>query len=136
MSAPIAAGEQSAMSPATPHQSDALDSAPHSPDAEALKAVVRRFLDEAENIHDYPRSYDMGHLKQLASALRRRADACVEAARQSDDETRAAVLEMRQLAYATASAVMPMTHENARPITETAIPMARELAGMVDALYG
>ena len=119
------------MSPATPQRD-----APPSPDADALKAVVRRFLDEAENIHDYPRSYDMGHLKQLASALRRRADACVEAARQSDDDDAlAAVSEMRQLARATADAVMPMTHENARPITETAIPMARELAEMVEALY-
>lgn len=114
----------------TPNQ-DALDSS----GADALKVVVRRFLAEAERIHDYPRSYDMGHLKQLASALRRRSDACVEAARLSGDEdARAAALEIREIAFDAADAVLPMTHENARGITEIAIPMARELAERVEAL--
>ena len=114
----------------TPHQ-DALDSS----GADALKAVVCRFLAEAERIHDYPRSYDMGHLKQLASALRRRSDACVEAARlYGDEDARIATMEMRGTAFEIADAVLPMTHENARDITEIAIPMARELAGRVEAL--
>ena len=114
----------------TPHQ-DALDSS----GADALKAVVRRFLAEAERIHDYPRSYDMGHLKQLASALRRRSDACVEAALLSGDEgARIVALEIRRVAFEVADAVLPMTHENARGIMETAIPMARELSGRVEAL--
>ena len=120
------------MSPPNTHQRDALQSS----DADALKAVVRRFLAEAENIHDYPRSYDMGHLKQLASALRRRADGCVESVELSGDEdARVTAMEMRRVAYAAADAVMPMTHENARELTEIAIPMARELAGMVDGLH-
>lgn len=110
---------------------DALDSS----GADALKAVVRRFLAEAERIHDYPRSYDMGHLKQLASALRRRSDACVEAARLSGDEdARAAALEIRKVAFEAADAVLPMTHENARGITEITIPMAHELVERVEAL--
>ena len=114
----------------TPNQ-DAL----YSSGADALKAVVRRFLAEAERIHDYPRSYDMGHLKQLASALKRRSDACVEAARlYGDEDARAAALEIREVAFDAADAVLPMTHENARAITEIAIPMARELAGRVEAL--
>ncbi len=114
----------------TPNQ-DASDSS----GADALKAVVRRFLAEAERIHDYPRSYDMGHLKQLASALRRRSDACVEAARlYGDEDARAAALKIRKVAFEAADAVLPMTHENARAITEIAIPMARELAGRVEAL--
>lgn len=114
----------------TPNQ-DALDSS----GADALKAVVHRFLAEAERIHDYPRSYDMGHLKQLASALRRRSDACVEAARlYGDEDARATALEIRKAAFEAADAVLPMTHENARAITEIAIPMARGLAGRVEAL--
>ena len=114
----------------TPHQ-DALDSS----GADALKAVVRRFLAEAERIHDYPRSYDMGHLKQLASALKRRSDACVEAARlYGDEDAHAAALKIRRAAIAVADAVLPMTHENARGIMEIAIPMARELSGRVEAL--
>jgi len=114
----------------TPNQ-DALDSS----GADALKAVVRRFLAEAERIHDYPRSYDMGHLKQLASALRRRSDACVKAARlHGDEDARAAALEIREAAFEAADTVLPMTHENARAITEIAIPMARELAGRVEEL--
>ena len=115
----------------TPNQ-DALDSS----GADALKAVVRRFLAEAERIHDYPRSYDMGHLKQLASALRRRSDAYVEAARlYGDEDARAAALEIRKVAFEAADAVLPMTHENARAITEIAIPMARELAELVETWY-
>ena len=117
--------------PETTPRQDALDSS----DADALKAVVRRFLSEAERIHDYPRSYDMGHLKQLASALRRRSDACVEAARlYGDEDARAAALEIRRVAFEVADAVLPMTHENARGIIEIAIPMARELSGRVEAL--
>ena len=119
------------MPPTTPNR-DAPDT-PYPTDADALKSVIRRFLDEAENIREYPRSYDMGHLKQLASALARRADACAESAQTS--ETRAAALNLRRLARAAADAVMPMTHENARPIAEIAIPMARELAELVEALY-
>ena len=119
------------MPPTTPNR-DAPDT-PYPTDADALKSVIRRFLAEAERIRDYPRSYDMGHLKQLASALARRADACAESAQTPD--SRAAVLNLRRLARATADAVMPMTHENARPIAEIAIPMARELAELVEALY-
>ena len=108
---------------------------PHepSPNAAALNAAIRRFLAEAERIHEYPRSYDMGHLKQLASAVRRRAEAQAAESRSSGEED--AALEMRRFAIEIADAVMPMTHENARAIIESVAPMARELSEMVETRY-